>query len=486
MIQSGREVEHPEYGSGKVLDMLGNIAQVDFFGESLDVPVTELRLLDKYDPTVSSEPASYDAEAIGFRKAFEAMNLGVIPPDPSQLIGLTIGSQKFTTEVKCWLKNAPTEGLCKAFFGFYGAGKSHHLQLIKAISLKKGWVTAFLEFDPKSADPAKPHLVYQGLMNGLTFPKRENRSCTEGFFGLVKEIRNSWDRIRDGRYFRRSPWFSRALDVLHYFPHSEEDKEYVSGVGWLAGQVSHVTAIRKLASRAGLRGSDIPIMPRVKETGDIYVFHLVVLNEICKALGYSGLVLILDEAEHVRGYNVRRKERANNFFDILARSAHQPSKNDFPPVSNDHVIELPAYWKEGSHFGLFVGLTEGDTFADPLLSLRDACVFLHREDDRVILSPPTPEDYQLWCEEFFTACYRQLGARMEFLTTEGSRRTIAATLRYEFEKLDANERVLRVWIKLASLVPSILMCRAANTQEELIELITSSARKASGYDLPWE
>lgn len=75
---------------------------------------------------------------------------------------------------------------------------------------------------------------------------------------------------------------------------------------------------------------------------------------------------------------------------------------------------------------------------------------------------------------------------MEFLTTEGSRRTIAATLRYEFEKLDANERVLRVWIKLASLVPSILMCRAANTQEELIELITSSARKASGYDLPWE
>jgi hypothetical protein len=52
----------------------------------------------------------------------------------------------------------------------------------------------------------------------------------------------------------------------------------------------------------------------------------VVVNEMCRALGYKGLLLVVDEAEHVRGYNVRRQERANNFFDLLARCAHRPLK----------------------------------------------------------------------------------------------------------------------------------------------------------------
>ena len=43
-----------------------------------------------------------------------------------------------------------------------------------------------------------------------------------------------------------------------------------------------------------------------------------------RSLGYKGLALILDEAEHVRGYNVNRRERANNLFDLLSRAAHRP------------------------------------------------------------------------------------------------------------------------------------------------------------------
>jgi len=58
----------------------------------------------------------------------------------------------------------------------------------------------------------------------------------------------------------------------------------------------------------------VPRMPSTRETADIYVHHLVVVNTLCKLLGYKGLAIILDEAEHVRGFNVRRRERANNFL----------------------------------------------------------------------------------------------------------------------------------------------------------------------------
>jgi P-loop Domain of unknown function (DUF2791) len=230
MIQAGSEIKHPEFGAGKVLKVLGGMAQVNFFGERLDVVLSELTLRGEYRAAVLST-ATYDSKALSFRQAFEAMNLGVVPPDPSQLIDLTIGGRVAAAEVEGWLARAPRDGLCKVFFGFYGAGKSHHLQLVKAIALNQGWVTAFLEVDPKAADAAKPHLVYQGLLSGLTFPARESGTRTDGFFGLVKEIRDTWERVRDGRYFRRSPWFERALEVLQYFPHNE-DEDYVSATAW--------------------------------------------------------------------------------------------------------------------------------------------------------------------------------------------------------------------------------------------------------------
>jgi hypothetical protein len=58
--------------------------------------------------------------------------------------------------------------------------------------------------------------------------------------------------------------------------------------------------------------------------------RLVLLNEICRSLRYKGLALILDEAEHVRGYSVNRRERANNLFDLLVRAAHRPIPRDTP------------------------------------------------------------------------------------------------------------------------------------------------------------
>jgi hypothetical protein len=95
-------------------------------------------------------------------------------------------------------------------------------------------------------------------------------------------------------------------------------------------------------------------------------------------------------------------------------------------------------------------------------------------------------EYRIWCESFLTACYRYLGDRMNLLSKEEDRRALAASLSAAFDELHPNERVLRIWIKLASFVPSILMYGAANTHEQLIEQVASAAGKASGHELPWD
>ena len=484
MPTRGAQVEHAEFGRGTVVSVLGAEAEVDFFGEVLSVKTSELIALARATPKSTAKYESMSESALAFRQAFEAVNLGVIPSAPKQLIGLTIDGEKEQAIIISWLDRAPTDGLCKVFFGAYGTGKSHHLQLVKATALEHGWVTAFVEFDPKAADPAKPQLVYRELMLGLQFPKRDDGSQTRDYFGLVKEIRDHWAKVSSGALFKSSPWFLESFRILQAYAHSEEP-EYVQAMSWLPAFSKDATALKSLARRSGVSPRVLPKMPISKETAEIYVFHLVVLNEICRSLGYKGLALILDEAEHVRGYSVNRRERANNLFDLLARAAHRPIPRDTPPARNEHELRILEFWKTGPHFALFVGLTPGDTFIDPDVPLRDACAFLHDESDRVTLQPPRPAAYRKWCDEFFVQCARHLGY-LTVLNEPEDRRRIVEVLGAAFAEVAPADRVMRVWIKLAALAPAILMCGAVKSVEELEAQMKVACAAATGLHFPWD
>src|SRR6266849_10135521 len=333
-LVSGDKVEHPDYGYGEITLLVGSRAVVNFSGEKIEVDTEQLSATSRRKPPVIANPSLDGNGLISFRRAFEAVNIGVVPPDPGALRDLTIEGDASTREIGEWLSGAYTNGLCKAVFGFYGAGKSHFLHLAKMTALESGWVVSYLEFDPKAADPAKAHLVYQSLMANLEFPARANGDIAKGFTGLIREARESWERVRDLRLFRASPWFLKALEVLLYYPHSD-DQDYLDACLWVAGDGGTFSVMRQLARDQGLRPGFVPAMPRTRETAEIYTMHLAVVAEMCRALGYQGLLLILDEAEHVRGYNVRRQERANNFFDLLARCAHRPVSGDAAPILND-------------------------------------------------------------------------------------------------------------------------------------------------------
>jgi hypothetical protein len=481
----GDRVEHPEYGYGRVASVLGSQAVVDFSGEEIAVSTEQLTRRQRDTPPVISNSAASGSLRVPFRRAFEAVNLGVVPPDAAALEELSIGGAATISNVRGWLGDFYREGLCKVAFGYYGTGKSHFLHLAKVAALDAGWAVSYLEFDPKAADPAKPHLVYQGLMTNLEFPARADGRRAMGFMGFVQEVRNHWERVRDLRLFRASPWFSRAFEVLQYYPHGE-DQDYVNACAWLGGNGSALSIIRQLARDQGIKPGIVPLMPRTRETAEIYCMHLAVVAEACRAVGYKGLLLILDEAEHVRGYNVRRQDRANNFFDILARCAHRPVVDDAPPLLNDHGLSLPDFWRRGPHFGLLVGLTEGDTFSNPELSLREACAFLFNESDKVQLRPPKPAEYEEWCLGLFEKFNSFYPERSELLASADNRQTLAVTLRSEFEKLQVEERSLRIWVKLGCLVPSILMAKKVRDVSELVEMTRDSAAEATRGGLPWE
>lgn len=482
-LKPGDPVEHQEYGPGTVRQVLGSIAIVEFYGEDLEVQTQDLRLL-------RGEPAPLEPErnrdGVHFRQALEALNLGVVPPYPEELISLTINGEQISRNIAEWLASARTKGLCKVVFGDYGSGKSHYLRLVEASALKAGWVVSSIEFDPKEADPAKPFLVYRALMSNLRFPKRDDGTASRTFMDVLNEVRprDRWATVSSGTYFRMSSWFRATLHMLRHYP-AESTGRYLDACNWLAGSPVLHTVVRSMCREAGCKEYP-PAMPRVRECADIYVFNLVVLDEICRGLGYKGLLLILDEAEHVRGYNVQRKERANNFFDLLARSAHLCLQHEAAPIPNDHNHALPQFWKAGPHFGLVVGLTEGDTFSDPSLSLRDACVFLHDKRDIVRLKKPTAHDYEDWCKRLLERFHQHAPEATLLLSEAVTRDKLARVLVDEFKKSTGGEITLRVWIKLAALVPSMILAGAITRVEELQSKLQLAAQQASGRQLPWE
>ncbi|MER8428531.1 BREX system ATP-binding domain-containing protein [Mesorhizobium sp. M1403] len=486
MIVSGTQVEHAEYGIGTVLAVLGGVATVEFFGEALDVVAGELMPRQLSKQTAPPPSRGQTSTDFAFRKSFEAVNLGVVPTDPDQLVDLTIGGEQASDEIGSLLANASKDGVCRIFMGYYGSGKSHHLHLVKAVAIRDGWVTASLELDPKAADPAKPATVYQGLVGGLEFPMRADGSRSADFFDLIKEIRDNWSVVRDLPYFKRSPWFSKGLEALLYLSHRRDDTDYVAAVSWLAGQVKQIGAIRSLSWRGGHK-TQIPILPQTKDTGLIYAYNLVVLHEILKALGYKGLALIIDEAEHVRSYSFNRYIRANNFFDIIARCAHAPRKDLQKPQSDYEHFDLPPFWKEGPHFTLFVGLTEGEDTHDLKRKMGEMSVLIHDPKDVVHLEPPCESDYEKWCEAFLAESAGRLGPKVQLLADPGLRARIAATLRHHFDHTPISERILRNWTKMAGFAPAVLMSSdGATNSDELVELVDEAARQIAGEILPWD
>ena len=486
MITVGTQVEHVEFGIGKVRAVLGNTATVEFFGEELDVDVNDLALRAADIAPTEVPKSSNDMTAVAFRRSFEAVNLGVVPVDPEQLLKLTIGGDEISDRVRGLLRSAQTQGACRIFMGYYGSGKSHRLRLVKATALREGWVTASVELDPKAADPAKPSSVYRELLASLEFPMRADGTRNGDFIDLVKEMRDNWPTIRSLEYFRCSPWFARGMEALQYLPHRRDDSGYVSGANWLAGQIKQISAIRSISWRAGFRGK-IPTMPQTKDTGLIYAFHLVTIHEILKALGYRGLALIIDEAEHVQSYSVNRYIRANNFFDLLSRCAHPPRNDLRDPECDYDVSALPPFWREGPHFGLFVGLTDSDDIYNLKRKTGEMSVLIHSPDDIVHLKPPSADDYEKWVSAFLVETANRLGPKVGVLADRDLQIRIASVLHNQFEQTPDSEKLLRNWTKMAGLPAAVLLSQpTVSDGDELIEIIEAAAREVAGEILPWD
>ena len=243
-----------------------------------------------------------DAEHI-----FERLRSGVVPE--TNLETFAVGIEKQRNEIKRQLNLAADgEGVFKFLRGGYGCGKTFMARLAVNDAQVLGFATSFVVVSDNDLHFHKFDDVYRKVVQELA-----TKTCPRGALGDIIDrwIAKVEDALIDGGADENSPDFdqavaqrleaelasltggkapedmSRVLRTIFTLKQAGKIAEASALIAWLSGSENVAASAKKAAGIKGDIGS--------KEALD----YLHGILEVTKAVGYQGLVIVIDEAETI-------------------------------------------------------------------------------------------------------------------------------------------------------------------------------------------
>lgn len=272
----------------------------------------------------------------------EALRLGVVPD--TDLDAYTVGREAEMEVVDADLKKTTEGGAVRAFLGEYGAGKTHLLELIRERARAQNFVTARVVLNPEETAPSHPKRVYRELVRSLEYPDiptgqapglrpliekaATNEEVIERFEVLSTE--KTRENLDEGAHLYLTP-------ALRYFRSIElgeknaarrkkvklDDDARSHGLSllfnWLEGHptISNVEIDDELRHMVG-RQDRIYSMKDYRPWARIYGYIISGLATLTRQVGYSGLVVLIDEAEFYALLSSQNREFARILLKALA------------------------------------------------------------------------------------------------------------------------------------------------------------------------
>jgi len=244
-----------------------------------------------------------------------------------------IENEYFEDILKCNLSSF------KLITGNYGGGKTHFLYLIKNLAWQHNYVTSYVSLSPTECPFDRLELVYKNIVLNLTQP--------QGADSLFK------------------PW-TCGLDVLlkHWYKNTTEGRNIISKIGNLESS-SFTNALKgamiNLASDdedgfgavvQWLKGEDIPrelkLRYRISERIDRSTAFRMLrsLVQFINEIGYSGIILLFDEAE--RGMSMSSARDKRRALDNLRQIVDECGNSRLPGAMFFYAVPDENLLLEGS------------------------------------------------------------------------------------------------------------------------------------------
>jgi hypothetical protein len=267
------------------------------------------------------------------RRIIETVGANGIPPE--------YGFQFFTAGLDPYLSVIKDEYLYtyireggsafKMVVGVYGGGKTHFLYCVRDLAWKNNFVVSYVSLSPGESPFHRLELVYRAIVKGITAPLTPDELLSGYEQGIVTFLRSwfstkyqevsnkglSGDDLREALLSQvdsvegiESISFAKAVKSAFRALLNKQEEEFVNICQWLNGEGYD----RKIHGRYG-------ILQRIDRTTAFPMIRS--LAQWVREIGFSGLVVLLDEAERVPSLSTRQREQhLNNLRELIDECGH--------------------------------------------------------------------------------------------------------------------------------------------------------------------
>jgi BREX system ATP-binding protein BrxC/D len=234
----------------------------------------------------------------------------------------------------------------KVITGNYGGGKTHFLYTVRNLAFKHNFVVAYVSLNPTECPFDKLELVYKQIAINLTPPVSEEELMKPWEKG-IDSLLHRWyagskakvDQVNSMHEYLKtikgteSTSFLNAVKGAFTSPIAEDDEGFDSIVQWLKGEEV---------------GRDVRARYRISERIDkATAFRMIrSLAQWIHLIGYSGLILLFDEAE--RGVSISSSRDKRRALDNLRQIVDECGNSRLPGVMFFYAIPDENLLLEGS------------------------------------------------------------------------------------------------------------------------------------------
>ena len=282
----------------------------------------------QYPRKLAARKRDYDA-----LKLLEALRMGVVPPEGSNLRHFTVGRQSELALFEADLRVAREHGAARVFLGDYGTGKTHLLECLELEALSQGFLTARVVLDSQRIPPSQPKRVYRELVRSLRYPEGEERNGLEPLLrAFLKKPSKNFLKPRDPAYHAYFSPVCQALRSLETAALDETRRDELTQelLDWIEGHPTQSSADLELKLRKEVRCPlRLYALKDYRPWAHLYSYLVGGIAYMAKAAGYQGLLVLFDEAEFYAILSSAGREFADLLFGYYAAAALGPERVQF-------------------------------------------------------------------------------------------------------------------------------------------------------------
>ena len=269
------------------------------------------------------------------------------------------GFQHFTAGLDIYLQTIEEEYLksfikdggsaFKMIIGIYGGGKTHFLYYIRESAWKYGYITSYITLSPEQTPFHKLEQVYRAIVANLVYPQTPEELLSGYDRGIEAVIKNWYNEkyqelstklageavLRElttyasslGSY--ESISFENAIKEAFIALSEKHEENFTLIMQWLKGENPPKNMLK-----------DFKIFERIDKSTAFKMIRSLV--QWIREIGYSGLIVLMDEAEQTPSMSSKQKSLLlQNLRELIDECGHVNFKSTmwFYAVPDENFLE---------------------------------------------------------------------------------------------------------------------------------------------------